>query len=292
MNAVSGGVGGGILGGTRRPRRLLPGYRLTFGVTMSYVAIIILLPIAAMLLKTSSIGWDEFWRIVTARRSLTAYGITFGSALMATVINALFGLLMAWVLTRYEFPGKRLLDALVDLPFALPTAVAGLTLVTLFSANGWYGQVLEPAGITVNYTQAGIVIAMAFTSIPFVIRTVQPVLEDIQPDVEEAARTLGANRWQVFARVVWPLITPAFIAGCAMSFARSIGEFGAVVFIAGNLPGLTEIVSLLIYIRLDEYNYPAAAALATVVLVVAFLTLFLTNLLQRWQLRYTERTAR
>jgi sulfate transport system permease protein len=274
-----------------RRRRLLPGFHLTRGVTLVYAAIIILLPIAAMVLKSASLGPEEFWRIVSSRRSLAAYSITFGSALAATVINALFGLLMAWVLTRYEFRGKRALDALIDLPFALPTAVAGLTLVTLFSENGWFGRILLPLGIAVNYTQLGIVIAMTFTSIPFVIRTVQPVLEDIQPDIEEAARTLGASRWQVFSRVIWPLITPAFLAGCVMSFARSIGEFGAVVFIAGNLPGLTEIVSLLIYIRLDEYNYPAAAALATVLLAAAFATLLLTNLVQRWQLRYAERQA-
>jgi sulfate transport system permease protein len=280
------------LNATRRKRRhLLPGFGLTAGVTLAYVGIIILLPIAAMLLKAGSLGIEEFWRIVSSRRALTAYGITFGSAAIATVFNALFGLLMAWVLTRYQFPGKRLLDAVVDLPFALPTAVAGLTLVTLFSENGWYGQILIPAGFQVNYTQVGIVIAMTFTSIPFVIRTVQPVLEDIQPDIEEAARTLGATRWQIFARVIWPLITPAFIAGCVMSFARSIGEFGGVVFIAGNLPGLTEIVSLLIFIRLEEYNYPAAAALATVLLAVAFLTLLSTNLLQRWRLRYLDRNA-
>jgi len=272
-------------------RRLLPGFRLTLGVTLVYAAIIILLPILAMVLKSASLGPEEFWRIISSRRSIAAYWITFSSAAAATVLNALFGLLLAWVLTRYEFRGKRALDALIDLPFALPTAVAGLTLVTLFSENGWYGQVLLPLGIQVNYTQLGIIIAMTFTSIPFVVRTVQPVLEDIQPDIEEAARTLGATRWQVFARVIWPLITPAFLAGCVMSFARSIGEFGAVVFIAGNLPGLTEIVSLLIYIRLDEYNYPAAAALATVLLAAAFVTLLLTNLVQRWQLRYAERAA-
>jgi sulfate transport system permease protein len=270
---------------------LLPGFRLTLGVTLVYAAIIILLPIAAMVLKSASLGPEEFWRIVSSRRSLAAYGITFGSAAVATVLNALFGLLMAWVLTRYEFRGKRALDALIDLPFALPTAVAGLTLVTLFSENGWYGQILLPLGIAVNYTQLGIIIAMTFTSIPFVIRTVQPVLEDIQPDIEEAARTLGASRWQIFSRVIWPVITPAFLAGCVMSFARSIGEFGAVVFIAGNLPGLTEIVSLLIFIRLEEFNYPAAAALATVLLFAAFVALLLTNMVQRWQLRYAERTA-
>jgi len=271
-----------------KSKHLLPGFGLTLGVTMLYLAIIVVLPIAAMLLKAASLGWDDLWRIISSRRSIAAYTVTFGSAFLATIFNGLFGLLLAWVLVRYEFRGKRILDALVDLPFALPTAVAGLTLVTLFSENGWYGQLL-PLGITVNYTQAGIVIAMIFTSIPFVVRTVQPVLEDIQPDIEEAARTLGATRWQVFSRVVWPVLMPAFIAGCVLSFARSIGEFGAVVFIAGNLPGLTEVVSLLIFIRLEEYSYEGAAALATVLLAVAFLTLLLTNLLQQWQLRYMDR---
>jgi len=274
----------------RKSRHLLPGFGLTLGVSMLYLTIIVVLPIAAMLLKTASLGWDDLWRIVSSRRSMAAYSITFSSALIATVFNGLFGVLLAWVLVRYHFPGKRVLEALVDLPFALPTAVAGLTLVTLFSENGWYGQVLIPLGITVNYTQAGIVIAMIFTSIPFVVRTVQPVLEDIQPDIEEAARTLGATRWQIFARVIWPVILPAFIAGCVLSFARSIGEFGGVVFIAGNLPGLTEVVSLLIYIRLDEFSYEGAAALATVLLLVAFLTLLVTNLLQSWQLRYMDKS--
>ncbi len=273
----------------RKAKHLLPGFGLTLGVSMLYLTVIVVLPVAAMLLKTASIGWDELWRMVSSRRSISAYSITFSSALIATVFNGLFGLLLAWVLVRYRFPGKRVLEALVDLPFALPTAVAGLTLVTLFSENGWYGQVLIPFGITVNYTQAGIVIAMIFTSIPFVVRTVQPVLEDIQPDIEEAARTLGATRWQIFARVIWPVILPAFIAGCVLSFARSIGEFGGVVFIAGNLPGLTEVVSLLIYIRLEEFSYEGAAALATVLLLVAFLTLLVTNLLQSWQLRYMDK---
>lgn len=274
-----------------RKRRLLPGFGLTMGVVLLYLGIIVVLPLVAMFLKTASLGWDEFWRIILARRSIAAYQITFGSAFIATIFNGIFGLLLAWVLVRYEFPGKRILDALVDLPFALPTAVAGLTLVTLFSQNGWYGQFLEPIGIKVNYTQVGIIIAMTFTSIPFVVRTVQPVLEDMQEGLEEAARTLGANDWQVFARVIWPAILPAFSTGCVISFARSLGEFGAVVFIAGNLPGLTEIVSLLIVIRLDEYNYPAAAALASVLLVAAFLTLLATNILQSWQLRYADRAA-
>jgi sulfate transport system permease protein len=235
-------------------------------------------------------GWEEFWRIVASNRSLAAYRITFTSALVATVFNGIFGLLLAWVLTRYSFPGKRMLDALVDLPFALPTAVAGLVLVTLFAETGWYGQFLEPNGFKVNYTQAGIIVAMTFTSIPFVVRAVQPVLEELQSDLEEVARTLGATRWQIFARVIWPTILPAFMAGCVLSFARALGEFGAVVFIPGNLPGLTEIVSLLIFIRLDEYNYEGAAALAFVLLLAAFLTLLLTNAIQAWQVRYAERS--
>jgi len=274
----------------RRSKHLLPGFGLTLGVSMLYLTIIIVLPLLAMLLKVGGMGWEEFWRIVGSNRSLAAYRITFSSALVATLFNGVFGLLLAWVLTRYSFPGKRILDALVDLPFALPTAVAGLVLVTLFAKTGWYGQFLEPNGLKINYTQIGIIIAMTFTSIPFVVRTVQPVLEDIQVDLEEAARTLGATRFQVFARVIWPTILPAFMAGCVLSFARSLGEFGAVVFIAGNLPGLTEIVSLLIFIRLDEYNYEGAAALAFVLLLAAFLTLLLTNALQSWQVRYNDRS--
>lgn len=274
----------------RRSKHLLPGFGLTLGVSMLYLTVIIALPLLAMLLKVGGMGLEEFWRIVASNRSLAAYRITFSSALIATIFNGMLGLLLAWVLTRYSFPGKRILDALVDLPFALPTAVAGLVLVTLFAPTGWYGQFLEPNGFKVNYTQAGIIVAMTFTSIPFVVRTVQPVLEEIQVDLEEAARTLGATRWQIFARVIWPTILPAFMAGCVLSFARSLGEFGAVVFIAGNLPGLTEIVSLLIFIRLDEYNYEGAAALAFVLLFAAFITLLMTNALQAWQVRYADRS--
>lgn len=274
-----------------RSKHLLPGFGLTLGISLFYVTLIILLPIAAMLLKVAGMGWPEFWRIVSSNRALAAYRVTFSSAAIATVLNGAIGLLLAWVLTRYRFPGRRLLDALVDLPFALPTAVAGLVLVTLFANTGWYGQWLEPAGLKINYTQAGIIAAMTFTSIPFVVRAVQPVLEDLDVHLEAAAQTLGASRWQIFTRVIWPTILPAFIGGCVLSFARSLGEFGAVVFIAGNLPGVTEIVSLLIYIRLDEYNYEAAAALAFVLLLVAFLTLLATNALAAWQTRYVERTA-
>ena len=274
-----------------RSKHLLPGFGLTMGISLFYITLVILLPILAMLLKLAGMGLPEFWRIISSRRAIAAYQITFSSAFCATLINGTVGLLLAWVLTRYRFPGRRILDALVDLPFALPTAVAGLVLVTLFADTGWYGQLLEPNGLKINYTQAGIVLAMAFTSIPFVVRAVQPVLEEVDESLESAAETLGANRWQIFTRIIWPTIMPAFIGGCVLSFARSLGEFGAVVFIAGNLPGLTEIVSLLIFIRLDEYNYEAAAALAFVLLVIAFLTLVATNALAAWQTRYVDRSA-
>jgi sulfate transport system permease protein len=268
----------------------MPGFGLSMGVALTYFALVILLPLVAMAIKTASLGWDDYWRIVTAPRSLASFRITVTTALAATVFNALAGLLFAWVLTRYRFPGRRLLDGLVDLPFALPTAVAGVTLVTLLGPNGWFGRFLEPLGIAVAYTPLGITAAMFFTSIPFVVRTVQPVLEDVATDVEEAARTLGARPWQTFALVIWPLILPAFLAGATMSFARSLGEFGAVVFIAGNLPMKTEVTSLLIFIRLDEYSYGAAAALASVLLVVAFVLLFVTNSLQAWALRHARRS--
>jgi sulfate transport system permease protein len=275
----------------QRSKHLLPGFGLSMGISLFYLTLVILLPLSAMLLKVAGMGFSEFWRIVSSNRAVAAYRVTFSSAFIATLINGVVGLLLAWVLTRYRFPGRRILDALVDLPFALPTAVAGLVLVTLFADTGWYGQFLEPNGIQVNYTQLGIIAAMTFTSIPFVVRAVQPVLEEVDVDFENAAKTLGASRWQVFTRIIWPTILPAFIGGCVLSFARSLGEFGAVVFIAGNLPGLTEIVSLLIFIRLDEYNYEGAAALAFVLLVVAFLTLVATNLLAAWQVRYVERKA-
>ena len=268
---------------------MLPGFGLTMGCTLLYLAIIVALPLAAMIIKTASLGWEEYWRIITSERAVATYRITLIAAGFATVFNALFGLLMAWVLVRYEFPGRRILDALVDLPFALPTAVAGLALVTVFSRNGWFGQYLEPLGIKIAYAPLGIAVAMAFTSVPFVVRTIQPVLEDLGHEIEEAADTLGAQGWQTFAFVIWPSILPAFIAGCALAFARSLGEFGAIVFISGNLPYVTEVTSLLVYIRLDEFNYPAAAALASVLLIVAFIMLFITNSLQAWQLRYADR---
>ncbi len=270
-------------------KTVMPGFGITMGCTLLYLTVIVALPLFALIMKTASLGFADFWSIVSSPRAVATFKLTILTSAAATVFNALFGLLMAWVLVRYEFPDKRLLDAAVDLPFALPTAVAGLALVTVLSKNGWIGQYTEPLGLYLAYTPAGIIIAMAFTSIPFVIRTVQPVLEDLNHDVEEAAETLGANPLQVFAHVIWPMILPAFLAGSALSFARGLGEFGAIVFISANLPFKTEVTSLLVFVRLDEYEYPAAAALAMVMLLMAFAMLLITNLMQARQLRYAER---
>lgn len=270
-------------------KTVMPGFGITMGCTLLYLTVIVALPLFALIMKTTSLGFEDFWAIISSPRAVATFKLTILTSAAATVFNALFGLLMAWVLVRYEFPGKRLLDAAVDLPFALPTAVAGLALVTVLSKNGWIGQYTEPLGLYLAYTPAGIIIAMAFTSIPFVIRTVQPVLEDLNHDVEEAAETLGANPWQVFSHVIWPMILPAFLAGSALSFARGLGEFGAIVFISANLPFKTEVTSLLVFVRLDEYEYPAAAALAMVMLLMAFAMLLITNLMQARQLRYAER---
>ncbi|WP_415392886.1 sulfate ABC transporter permease subunit CysT [Paracoccus sp. SJTW-4] len=274
-----------------RQRRVLPGFGLTMGVTLTYLGIIVLIPVAALVVKGAGIGPARFWDILTAPRTLAALRLTLTAAAIATVINAVYGLLMAWVLVRYQFPGKRVLDALMDIPFALPTAVAGLALSALFAGNGWYGAILEPLGIQVVYTLAGVVIAMTFTSLPFVVRTVQPVLEDLDPQIEEAARTLGAEPFTIFRRVVLPVIFPAYLTGITLSFARSLGEFGAVIFIAGNLPMKTEIASLLAVIRLEEYDYNGAAAIALVLLVIALALLAVSNLLQSRALRYKADAA-
>ena len=271
-----------------RARRVLPGFTLSLGTTLLYLVLVVLIPVLALILKGAEIGPERFWQIVTSPRTLAAFRITLTAAAIATVFNAVYGVLMAWVLVRYEFPGKRILDALMDVPFALPTAVAGLSLTALFSANGWFGQYLDAAGIQVVYTIWGIVLAMTFTSIPFVVRTVQPVLEDLDTTLEQAAMTLGARPWTIFVRVVFPAILPAFLAGSTIAFARSLGEFGAVVFIAGNLPMKTEIASLLAYIRLEEYDYIGAAAIALVLLVFALALLLVSNLLQIWAARYRE----
>jgi sulfate transport system permease protein len=272
-------------------RSVLPGFRLAMGCTLAYLGVIVLLPLAALLAQASELGPERFVAVVTSPRSLAAFKVTLLAALGATAFNAAFGLALAWVLTRYEFPGRRLLDALVDVPFALPTAVAGVALTALFAANGWFGAALEPLGIRVAYAPLGIVVAMAFTSLPFVVRSVQPVLADLTVDLEEAAETLGAGPWRIFASVVFPPIFPAFLAGCSLAFARALGEFGAVIFIAGNQPFSTEIAALLAFIRLEEYDYPAAAAIATVMLGAAFVMLLVTNAIQLWHLRYARGDA-
>ena len=270
-------------------RRVLPGFRLTLGCTLVYLVLIVLLPLAALALKAASLPPDRFLAIVTSPRALATYQLTLGTALGATLFNGVIGLLLAWVLVRYRFPGRRLLDAIVDLPFALPTAVAGIALTALFAKNGWFGAPLATIGISVAYTPLGIGVAMAFTSLPFVVRSVQPVLEDLDHGVEEAARTLGAGDLSTLRHVVWPAILPAFVAGCSLAFARSLGEFGAVIFIAGNRPMQTEITALLTFIRLEENDYPAAAALAVVILFAAFVILLATNLLQARFLRHVDR---
>jgi sulfate transport system permease protein len=271
------------------PRSVIPGFGLGFGITVLYLGAIVLLPLCALMLKASDIGLAQFWAILSSPRTLAAIRLTVTMALAATLFNAIYGSLLAWVLARYQFPGKRLLDALVDVPFALPTAVAGLALTALFSKTGWFGGPLEAVGVSVAYTPLGIAIAMAFTSIPFVVRTVQPVIEDLGSDVEEASRSLGANDLQILVKIILPSIFPALLAGASLAFARSLGEFGAVIFIAGNQPMKTEIVALLTFIRLEEYDYQAAAAIATVMLVMAFVMLILTNAVQAWQLRYLGR---
>ena len=269
-------------------RRVLPGFGLTMGLSWLYLGLIVLLPLSGLFLKTFSLTWPQFWETVASPRVLAAYRLSFGAALLAALLNAVFGLLVAWVLVRYRFPGKSLVDALVDLPFALPTAVAGLTLTTLYSRNGWYGQYLETLGFKVAFTPLGIVVALTFIGLPFVVRTVQPVLEDIDADVEEAAATLGATPWQVFTRVLFPSVLPALLSGFTLAFARAIGEYGSVVFISGNMPMKTEIAPLLIITRLEQYDYAGATAIAGVMLAASFSLLLAVNLLQRWTQRRFE----
>ncbi|MDK8871529.1 MULTISPECIES: sulfate ABC transporter permease subunit CysT [Paracoccus] len=271
-----------------RAKRVLPGFSLSLGTTLLYVALVIMIPVIALVLKGAEIGPARFWAIVTAPRTLAALRVTLTAAAAATVFNAFYGLLMAWVLTRYDFPGKRILDALMDIPFALPTAVAGISLTALYSANGWFGAPLTGAGIELVYTLGGVILAMTFTSIPFVVRAIQPVLEDLDPALEQAAMTLGARPFAIFRRVVLPAILPAWLAGSTVAFARSLGEFGAVVFIAGNLPFKTEIAALLAFIRLEEYDYQGAAAIALVLLLIALILLALSNLIQFRAARHLE----
>jgi len=261
-------------------KRVLPGFTLSLGSSLLFVCLVLLLPLSALVMQLSQMTLAQYWSVITNDQVIAAYKVTLLSAGVASIFNCFFGMLMAWILTRYEFPGKTLLDGLMDLPFALPTAVAGLTLAGLFSVNGFYGQWLAHFDIKVSYTWLGIAVAMAFTSIPFVVRTVQPVLEELGPEYEEAAETLGASRWQSFRRVVLPEVMPSLLAGTALSFTRSLGEFGAVIFIAGNIAWKTEVTSLMIFIRLQEFDYPAASAIASVILAASLLLLFAINTLQ------------
>ncbi|HDU8619843.1 TPA: sulfate/thiosulfate ABC transporter permease CysT [Proteus mirabilis] len=261
-------------------KRVLPGFGLSLGSTLFYTCLILLLPMSALVVQLSEMSWAQYWAVITHPQIVAAYKVTLLSAGVASIFNAIFGMLLAWIITRYRFPGRKFLDGLMDLPFALPTAVAGLTLATLFSTQGWYGLVLDKFDIKVINTWVGIAVAMSFTSLPFVVRTVQPVLEELGPEYEEAAETLGANRWQTFRKVVLPELSPALLAGTALSFTRSLGEFGAVIFIAGNIAWQTEVVSLMIFIRLQEFDYPAASAVASVILLVSLVLLFSINGLQ------------
>lgn len=261
--------------------RVLPGFGLSLGYTLGYLSLIVLIPLAAVFLKAGSLGFEHFWAAATSPRVLASYRLSFGASLIAAAINAVFGLLLAWVLVRYSFPGKRLVDALVDLPFALPTAVAGIALTALYAKNGWVGSVLEPLGIKVAFTPLGVLVALVFIGLPFVVRTVQPILEDLDTEYEEAAVSLGASRWQAFRHVVFPTLFPALLTGFALAFARAVGEYGSVIFIAGNMPMKTEILPLLIMVKLDQYDYTGATAIGVLMLVVSFILLLLINLLQR-----------
>lgn len=272
------------LGGT--PKRVLPGFGLSLGISLTFISLMLLLPMTGLVGQLAGLSLAEYWAIITDERVMASYIVTIGAAAVASIINAVFGLLLAWVLVRYEFPGKRLLDALMDLPFALPTAVAGITLATLYSSNGWMGQLLEPLGFQVAYTWVGIALAMAFTSIPFVVRTVQPVLEDMPHEMDEAALTLGASDATGFRRVILPHLWPALMTGTGLGFVRSLGEFGAIIFIAGNMPYQTEITSLMIFVRLQEYDYAGASAIASVILFVSLALLFAINV---WQGRFIKR---
>jgi sulfate transport system permease protein len=265
-------------------RSVLPGFGLSLGITCTYLSLMVLLPLATVFTRTADLTWDGFWGTVTNPRVLASYRVTFGTSLVAALVNTVFGLLVAWVLVRYRFPGRRLVDAIVDLPFALPTAVAGISLTTLYASNGWVGRYLEPLGIKVAYTWVGITVALIFIGLPFVVRTVQPVLDDLEVDVEEAAASLGARRWQTFTRVVLPTVAPALLTGFALAFARAIGEYGSVVFISGNMPMKTEIVPLLIITKLEQYDYAGATAVALVMLLASFALLLTINLMQ-WAAR-------
>jgi len=274
-----------------RARNVLPGFRLTLGYTIFYLSLIVLIPLSAVFFKTSTMGWEAFWHTVADSRVIATYKISFGLSLLAAAINAVFGLLLAWALVRYSFVGKRIVDALVDLPFALPTAVTGITLATIYAKDGWIGQFLEPLGIKVAYTPLGILVALIFIGVPFVVRTVQPILEDIETELEEAAASLGAQRWQTFRYVLLPVLWPALLTGFALAFARAVGEYGSVIFIAGNIPMVSEITPLMIITKLEQYDYEGATAIALVMLLLSFALLLLINVLQAWSAKRIGRTS-
>lgn len=266
-------------------KNILPGFNLTLGYALFYLSLIVLIPLSAVFIKTFTLTWPEFVVAVASPRVMASYKLTFGASLIAALINVVFGLLTAWVLTRYEFFGKKFIDAFVDFPFALPTAVAGIALSAIYASNGWIGSLLEPLGIKVAYTPLGVVVALTFIGLPFVVRTVQPVLEDLGAEVEEAAASLGANRWQVFYKIILPAIWPAIITGFALAFARAVGEYGSVIFIAGNMPMVSEITPLIIITKLEQYDYAGATAVAAVMLVISFIILFAINGFQWWSSR-------
>jgi sulfate transport system permease protein len=273
---------------TFKQHSVLPGFNLALGFTLLYLSLIVLIPLSAAFIRTAALSWPEFWAAVTTPRVMASYRLTFGASLAAAFLNAVFGLLVAWVLVRYRFPGKQIVDALVDLPFALPTAVAGIALTALYAGNGWIGRWFEPFGIKIAFTPLGVFVALTFIGLPFVVRTVQPVLEDVESELEEAAATLGASRLQTFTRVIYPTVLPALVTGFALAFARAVGEYGSVIFIAGNMPMVSEITPLLIITKLEQYDYAGATALAVVMLVISFVLLLVINWLQWWSRRRGE----
>jgi sulfate transport system permease protein len=276
----------------RRPRfnhRVLPGFHLSLGYTLVYLSLIVLIPLSAVFLKTMSLTWEQFWNIVSAPRVVASYRLSFGASLLAAAINAVFGLLLAWSLVRYSFPGKRIVDAFIDLPFALPTAVAGIALTALYAGNGWIGSLFAP--VKIAFTPIGVLVALTFIGLPFVVRTLQPILEDLDIETEEAATSLGTRRWQTFRRIVLPLITPALLTGFALAFARAVGEYGSVIFIAGNIPMVSEITPLIIITKLEQYDYGGATAIALTMLVFSFVLLLVINALQAWSARRIGRSA-
>ena len=271
-------------------RNALPGFNLSLGYTLTWLSLIVLIPLAAVFIKTAELTLEQFWFVVTTPRVVASYKLTFGASLAAAAINAVFGLLLAWSLVRYTFPGKKIVDSLVDLPFALPTAVAGIALTALWAGNGWIGRIIEPLGIKVAFTPLGVLLALVFIGLPFVVRTVQPVLEDLQIEIEEAAASLGANRWQTIRKVIFPTLFPALLTGFALAFARAVGEYGSVIFIAGNIPMVSEITPLMIITKLEQYDYRGATAIASVMLIVSFILLITINSLQAWTAKRTGRS--